>query len=360
MRVILALVTSMRVLLALGVLLTPQRAAAAECGARVTTPPIPTAQLALTVFLVGDAGLAGRDCRNRSLCNDTVLRELQAEVTTRAAAIGRDNVVVIFLGDNIYPEGLDATDRRTGARLDAQIDVVRSSGVRAFFVPGNHDWKLNDIGGQARIRAQAARLAAAAATGGPRVSMRPGNACPGPDVETFGTTATLVFEDTAWFLQPSQDRPSCGGEAVALDRLRSTLAAITTPVVIVSHHAFEKSAGRHGTSGTNKQDFGGTENRRMRTALQAAVRASGRAPLLWAAGHDHSLEFLTGGTAQYHVISGTGFARAPTSVRCGGDLAFGVEGNGWMVLDFPSDGTAPRLEVREVPRVTPSFSRRLN
>lgn len=337
--------------------------AAQECGSRTTTPPIPQGDVALTLFLVGDAGLVRRNCVNRPLCNDSVLRALQADVTARAAAVGRDNVVVVFLGDNIYVEGLDGSDRRTAARLDAQVDVVRPSGVRAFFVPGNHDWKLNDVGGQARIRAQAARLAAAAAMpNGPRVSMRPRDACPGPEVETFGTTASLVFVDTAWFLQPSQDRPSCGGgEAAAAARLRDTLAGIATPVVIVSHHAFEKSAGEHGTSGVNKQDFGGSENVRMRTTLKRAVRDSGTTPLLWAAGHDHSLQLLAGGAARFHVISGTGFNREPSNVQCGvAGLVFGVMANGWVVLDFPREGSTPRLEIREVPPATRGFSRRLN
>ena len=351
----------MRILAVLLAGLLARPGLAQVCGQRTTTPAIPPAEVALTLFLVGDAGLQRQDCRNRTLCNDTVLRELQADVSARAAAIGRDRVVVVFLGDNIYPEGLDSTDARTGARLDAQVDVVRPSGVRAFFVPGNHDWQLNDVGGQARIRAEAARLAAAAATpNGPRVAIRPGNACPGPEVETFGTTASLVFVDTAWFLQPMQDRPACGGQAAALARLETTLAGLTTPIVVLSHHPFEKSAGLHGTSGTDKQDFGGTENRKMRTALQRAVVASGKTPLLWAAGHDHSLQLLTGGVARFHLVSGTGFVRAPTRVRCStADLAFGVSANGWAVLDFPADGSAPRLEIREVPRAASSFARLL-
>ena len=353
---------AMRVIFVVVLVLVSHVVAAIECGSRTATAAIPPDQIALTIFLVGDAGLSGKNCIHRPLCNDAVLRALQADVTARATAIGRDNVVVVYLGDNIYPEGLDTSDRRTGARLDAQVDVVRPSGVRAFFVPGNHDWQRNGVGGQARIRAQAARLAAVAAMpNGPRVALRPRDACPGPEVETFGRTASLVFVDTAWWLQPIQDRPQCGGENAALARLRDTLSGIVTPVVVVSHHPFEKSAGKHGTSGFGKQDFAGSENIRMRSKLQKAVHDSSTKPLLWAAGHDHSLELLEGGKAKFHVISGTGFVRSPSTVKCSvPGLVFGVTANGWMVLEFPVDGGAPRLEVREVPRVTPGFSRRLN
>jgi len=47
-----------------------------------------------------------------------------------------------------------------------------------------------------------------------------------------------------------------------------------------------------------------------------AVRDSGTTPLLWAAGYDHSLELLAGGRAKFHVISGAGFVRSPTTVKC--------------------------------------------
>ncbi len=337
-----------------------QTAWAAPCGSRTKVDPIPAADVSLTIFLVGDAGLASKNCVDKTLCNDSVLRALEREVTTRARDLGEDNVVVVFLGDNVYTYGL-TTDPKDRARLDAQVDVVRPSNVRAFFVPGNHDWNLNDIGGQERIRRQAARLATlAAAPGGPRVALRPGDACPGPEIETFGTAASLVFVDTAWWLQPAGDRPACDGEKAVLKKLRVALEGLSTPAVIVAHHAFEKSAGKHGTTGVGKQDFGGSENKKMRAKLQQAVKDSGTTPLVWASGHDHSLAVLSHGTAKYHVTSGAGFARAPTLVKCGvPGLVFGVESTGWIALDFPKDGTAPRLEVREVPDKSPRFSVRL-
>ncbi len=330
------------------------------CEKHTTVDAILPNNVALTMFLVGDAGLEGQDCRNRPVCNDPVLRQLRTDVNARASQIGADNVVVVFLGDNVYLNGL-SPDPKDQARLDAQVDVVRQTAVRAFFVPGNHDWKQNKVGGQQRIRAQAARLATIAqAPGGPRVSLRPGDACPGPEVETFGSAASLVFVDTAWFLQPSQDRPACGGHDEALKRLRTVLHGLSTPIVIISHHAFEKSAGKHGTSNGSRQDFGNPENADMRSALKKAVHDSGTTPLLWASGHDHSLGLLSGGTAKYHVTSGSGFARKPTPVKCSvTDLVFGAEKNGWMVVDFPKDASAPRLEVREVPG-GPVFSRRLD
>src|SRR5687768_13604110 len=53
---------------------------------------------------------------------------------------------VIYLGDNIYPEGLpmegESTYPEAKRIIDYQIDLVRDKKAKAFFIPGNHDWKI--------------------------------------------------------------------------------------------------------------------------------------------------------------------------------------------------------------------------
>ena len=48
---------------------------------------------------------------------------------------------IVFLGDNMYPEGM--TERRkheAAERLAPQLSVVKTTGVHGLFIPGNHDW----------------------------------------------------------------------------------------------------------------------------------------------------------------------------------------------------------------------------
>ncbi|HEV7921493.1 MAG TPA: hypothetical protein VGR02_11965, partial [Thermoanaerobaculia bacterium] len=308
-----------------------------------------------------------QNCQNKPLCDDPVLQKLERHVALRAQELGPEKVAVIFLGDNIYPAGLNpkkGSEFQAGSwRLSAQVDVARRSGVRGWFVPGNHDWNTNEVGGFERIRAQAEFLAAVTDA---RVAMRPRGACSGPDVETLGGALSVVFVDTAWWLHPAKDRPGsppCNAttEAAAAEALRLTLTPLNARrTIIVSHHPFEKSVGRHGTSGSGKQDFASTENRRMRTALQKAVTDSGLHPLMWAAGHDHSLQILRGEKVAIDVVSGLGYSRKSTGVTCTADVVYASERPGYMVLDIPTDPAAqPRLEVRELNGPAAPFSMRL-
>ena len=54
---------------------------------------------------------------------------------------------IVFLGDNMYPEGM--TERRkheAAERLVPQLSVVRDAGVHGLFIPGNHDWASGKSG----------------------------------------------------------------------------------------------------------------------------------------------------------------------------------------------------------------------
>jgi hypothetical protein len=348
-------------------LLAARAAAFAACQPPTAVPPIPPAQVAATLFLVGDAGLHNNNCQGRTLCNDPVLQMLERHVRQRAAEQGPDKIAVVFLGDNIYPRGLPAasgSERKEGiARLAAQVDVVRATGVQGWFVPGNHDWNQNDVGGFVRIKSEAAQLDGVTDA---RVAMRPRRGCPGPETETVNGALSIVFVDTAWWLQPAADRPvppECptGTEANAMSALRDALRPLDARrTVIVSHHPFEKSVGQHGTQGHGKQDFANSENRRMRLKLQQAVADSGIRPLMWAAGHDHSLQLLRGDKVGFDVVSGLGFRRSSTGVTCAADVVYASERPGYMVLDVPIDpAAAPRIEVRELNGPATSFSMRL-
>ena len=54
------------------------------------------------------------------------------------------NTTVIFLGDNIYPQGLPSRYASNYLEkkqvLDSQINVVRGRQATAYFIAGNHDW----------------------------------------------------------------------------------------------------------------------------------------------------------------------------------------------------------------------------
>ncbi|HYS59496.1 MAG TPA: hypothetical protein VEM27_02815, partial [Gemmatimonadales bacterium] len=93
-----------------------------------TAPLAPPAQIDATLFLIGDAGgpAAPPD-------SEPVFMAL------RAAAASAPHAVIVFLGDNVYPDGMPdsaAPGRAKAERvLTQQLRVLQASGARGFFVP---------------------------------------------------------------------------------------------------------------------------------------------------------------------------------------------------------------------------------
>ncbi len=56
----------------------------------------------------------------------------------------------MFLGDNIYEDGMTGPTTEEKRRIDSQIDIVGATGPKGLFIPGNHDWK----GGNSALKAQ--------------------------------------------------------------------------------------------------------------------------------------------------------------------------------------------------------------
>jgi hypothetical protein len=282
--------------------------------------PHPLAQLSpadieTTLFLIGDAG--EQDPRMPS----PVLDSLSAQA---AEAPGRS--VIVFLGDNVYPEGIPEEGRAEYAdarrRLAAQVNAV-PQGVRGIFVPGNHDWAAEGPFGLYSVRLEE-RMINSLARGG-NVRMLPGNGCPGPAVVDVGRLR-IVALDTQWWLHDYIVRdsvsncPTTVGEVTANLRKDVEQVADGRVVVVTGHHPL-MTGGQHGgycgMSGAFRrltglsQDILSSQNKVMRDSLASAFK--NKKPLLYAAGHDHNLQLMKGPEAQYLLVSGAG---SPTKTEC--------------------------------------------
>jgi len=329
-----------------------------------------------TLFLVGDAGKPAPPPQG-----EPVFRALVRDAS--AAAPGRTTIV--FLGDNVYPRGVpdSGSPKRPEAerRLDAQLDVVRETGARAIFIPGNHDWDKQGAGGWNAIRRQGALIAA---DSGPSVLL-PADGCPGPAVEDIGTRLRIIALDTQWWLhkgpKPDASDPACSPNTPegVVDSLRGALAAAGARDVVVTGHHPLASAGVHGgrftwkdhifplravaswlwlplpvlgsiyplarQHGISSQDMSGKANRRMRAALESGL--DGHPPLAYVSGHDHGLQVFTGTSARYVLVSGAGVYNHESPVGWRDSTRFASSDAGYMRLDMLRDGRA-RLGVVEV------------
>lgn len=276
------------------------------------------------MFFIGDAGnaVSGRS---------PLLADLAGRVEFWSGAIARDSsVTVVFLGDNVYPVGLRDPDHPAfptdSTHLWSQIEILAGPealrrGSVGLFLAGNHDWG-NMVGsaGVERLDNQVEQLALARAQG-IRVRFIPEPGDPGPEVVDLRRNTRVIGIDTHWFLQStSQTRRD-----EFLERILTAIQeAEDRHIVFVAHHPWE-SAGEHGAlqpagealgllfllkkSGTLVQDLNSPIYLELRRRLRTAFTAAERTPLVYAAGHDHSLQVIQSKREfepRFQIVSGAG------------------------------------------------------
>lgn len=346
--------------------------------ALVLPAPLPAAEGPdVVLYLVGDAGTKAAE-------SSLVFRPLAAE----AAHDGGRSVVAI-LGDNLYPAGLPAPGSKDRsemeARLEAQLVAARAAG-RGLVVPGNHDWARWTTDGWNAIRRQEVFVTA---HGGPTVAFAPSGGCPGPVVFDVGATVRLIALDTHWWLHeyekpagassPCTEKSEDDVVAALREALRTAGARRT---VVLAHHPLEAGglSGSHytwqdhlfpltpfvpwlwlpmpvfgsltvaGRTAFANQQFEIAPNyRKLKAAMAKAFDPV--PPLVWAAGHDHSLQVirLPGERRSWNLVSGAGGGQeSVTPVREIAGTVFCRSVPGYMRIVFEMNGRA-RLAVVATP-----------
>jgi len=312
-------------------------AASAACQLKVPLEELTPAEIETTVFLIGDAGEA--DPREPEIALDSM--RVQASVDPQRS-------IIVFLGDNVYPDGVPEEGRAEWAdsrrRLAVQVDAV-PRGARAIFVPGNHDWGGMGPFGLYSVRLQERMIASLA--GGRDVKMLPGNGCPGPVAVDAGRLR-LIAVDTQWWLHEyivKDAESKCATDpgvvtSTLRELIREKVPARVT--IAVGHHPL-MTGGEHGgycsvkgpfhrLAGRNQDIISGI-NRKMRDSLESAFAA--QPPLAYAAGHEHNLQVLKGGArVQYLLVSGAGsYAKAACAVRMRESYYVSQHRSGFMRVD---------------------------
>jgi hypothetical protein len=322
------------------------------------TSPVASPHVGTRLLLVGDAG--------HSTPESPVLLALRAR-----ASVTPERTLVAFLGDNIYPAGLPSPESTSYAaaasHLSAQIDAVRTSGARAVFVPGNHDWDNSGPDGLQALRRQTAFVDHHSAGA---MRLIPTNGEPGPVCESFGDLY-LVFLDTQWWLHTHERSHGANAdyEQAILSRLRRCLTAgAGRKVVVLAHHPLQ-TEGPHGgfanwrdylfpltrwaewfylplpvlgsayvlarQLGVTNQDLAGAKNAHMVAQLEGILRQA--PPLIFAAGHEHTLQVANGNRgSRFHVVSGSGSELS--DVGEGPDTLFAQSSPGFIELEFTEAG----------------------
>lgn len=281
----------------------------AGCARHIRVKDLEPQEIETTLFLIGDAGEP--DPRESPVALDSLKR--QASQTP-----GR--TIIVFLGDNVYPNGVPVDSALTWPdsrrRLEAQVNAVPAN-ASAIFIPGNHDWSQGGPYGLYAVRLEERLIKSLAA--GRDIRSLPGNGCPGPVALDFGRLR-LITLDTQWWLHDfivrdasSNCNQTTGAVTAALREMVKTTA--DGRVTVVTGHHPMMTGGVHGgycgvtgpfrRLGGRSQDILSSLNKAMRDSLDAAFSA--KPPLVYAAGHDHALQVMKGApNAQYFLVSGAG------------------------------------------------------
>ncbi|WP_020568252.1 metallophosphoesterase [Neolewinella persica] len=316
-----------------------------------STQSIPKGKtLAFRTYLIGDAGAAEASEK------PAVLRYLEEKLKGAP-----ENSTVIFLGDNIYPNGMPKKDDEARSlaehKLLVQTNAVKEYPGKVLFVPGNHDWSKYGLDG---LRRQQKFVESEL---GSKKIWQPEVGCGGPEVIEASDNLVYIIIDSQWWLTNWKKHPGINQGCAATNRtefLRLFKDAIKgnkeKNIVVVMHHPME-TYGRHGghftlrdyllpvpgvstlvpflrTNVGTQQDNVSASFQELRKGLLAEVRLNGNATFV--SGHEHNLQYIEK-DGQRHIVSGAASKVAPAGMGDGSRFAYG--GRGWSELDLYEDGS---------------------
>lgn len=336
-----------------------------------------------TIYLVGDGGAMSKD--------DNIIKSLNAHLLSEPDSSSS----LVFLGDNIYYNGLppeDADDREEKEEvIIAQMDAAAGYEGNVIFIPGNHDWDYSgDDGLEYALRQEDF---VEEYFNGANV-FRPDNGCAGPDVIQVNESLVIIALNTEWWVHPYYvPRAPENGCTVEdkVDMMIQLEDAVRRNsgkhIMIVAHHPII-SNGNHGghynimdhifplrlvrdnlyiplpvigslypllrKAGVTPQDIPNTEFQRYKAALLSIIENEPN--VVYATGHDHNLQLNRQGL-MHHIISGSasklnyavkGFGAAYVHQRIGyGRVLYYRDGQAWVeffVID--NDDPVGKLSFR--------------
>ena len=182
------------------------------------------------VILIGDAGEINK-------VRQAVLQDaLQKNIPNKTVAV--------FLGDNIYPRGMELTDKGQQKSIDilrSQYEGLRKAGIPVYFIPGNHDWDKSGPDGYKKMLSVNQFLRQQNDT---MLQMIPADACPGPHELVVADNLVIIAMDSEWWLYPFTNQTAetdceCKTKKDVLGKLHDILQRNKDKVILfATHHPF--------------------------------------------------------------------------------------------------------------------------
>lgn len=311
-----------------------------------------TKDIAFSFYLIGDAGKSSKDEPN------IVLNALKKELDKAT-----HNSSILFLGDNIYPDGLPKKNAKNRSKaensLNSQIDIVKNYKGKVLFIPGNHDWRrgVNGVKREAKYIEKALNNSKV---------FFPSKGCPIAQIK-INDGITIIAIDSQWYLENWDNNPTINDNCsiktresffLELESLLKKNEGKTT--LLVLHHPMF-SNGPHGgqfsvrqqfkplpilgsleslirkTGGVSLQDLQNKRYLELRKRVIALAQSNEKTILI--SGHEHNLQYLVKNNLP-QIISGSGSKINP--VRQNSD-DFGYAGLGFAKLVVFKDNSSKIL-----------------
>ena len=304
-------------------------------------------EIAHSFYLIGDAG-------NAAPGNSTPA----IEAFQKALAQAPKNSTALFLGDNIYPDGLptknDAERSLAEHRLQVQIDAVKEFKGETIFIPGNHDWYNEGTYG---LKRQEKFVEDALG----KNTFLPEDGCPIEKVN-ISDDIVLILVDTEWYITNWDKHPNINDDCEIktrnkfLDEYESQIKKARGKTTIVALHHPMYTNGPHGGQYSAKQVLkplpvlgalirkaGGVSPSDMQHPLYNELRkriitlSQENDKVVFVSGHEHSLQYIVNDNLP-QIVSGSGSKISATKNVNGGQFSYGAPG--YARLDVFADGSS--------------------
>jgi hypothetical protein len=319
-----------------------------------------SAPIVHSFFLVGDAG------------EPYIKDQHLGDVLRQHMATTEGTSTVLYLGDNIYPNGLPEAGsparKKKESVLRTQMSWIKGLNTQGIFVPGNHDWDQWGKRGLLYVRNQQQWVDSLKDT---NFTFLPKQGCPGPVEIPVNEKLTLVILDTQWFLhqweKPGTETCQAGSTAEAMKLLNEIFERNKDKRIVIAAHHPLITYGEHGgvfgwkshlfpltslfpklyiplpvlgslyvlyrKSFPDIQDTAHPEYKNFIRAIQPMLEE--HAGYIYVSGHEHALQYSIKANVHY-IVSGSG--SKVTQVRKKRFAKFAKSVCGFVQLSQHADG----------------------
>jgi len=345
----------------------------------------PEKEIDKTFYLVGDAGKSPMGGMSKAL------RAFNMHVEGKKTK--KD--YTLFLGDNIYPDGLPTKEAEGRANaenaLNAQGKSIAGFKGKTVFIPGNHDWYAGGLKGLKREEKYIEDLVG-------KNTFQPENGCPLKSIDV-SETIQLIIIDTQWYLENWNSHPTINDECEIKTRERffqeiegELKKAQNKTTVFAMHHPMYTN-GTHGgkyalkkhlypfqsklplpgiaslitqlrtQGGVSIQDRYNERYHKLMSRLETLTL--GAENVIFVSGHEHTLQYIEQqGIKQ--IVSGSGAKESAAALGDNGmfstgeqgfvELTIFKDGSSWVRFYGESNGQPKLLFTKEVFSPTETFN----